>query len=789
MTTPANANSNQELKTVPRDGIELHVIREGLAEILVPKTTAKPTPDDASTGQKTKEGGASRSVFYNPIQQFNRDLSVLAIRVYAEDCASVQELKDAHVKANGKGKKRKRKRDDAINGEDQCQAKLPRVGNVAEETNAADQVGETEASEPNFPEFKKVEPPRGVNTDADPNACEGPAQAQKNVAHNQTPTEPRPKGPSSEPYKRPFKILDALSATGLRALRYAQEIPQVTFVAANDLSPSATAAIKRNILHNGLGSRIQPTTGNATQHMYQIGNDAHPLLPDGSRGKYHVIDLDPYGTAVPFLDAAVQALADGGLLGVTCTDAAVFASAAYAEKTYSLYGGLPLKGPHAHEGGIRLVLHAIAGAAAKYGIAIEPLLSLSIDFYMRVFVRLRRAPHEVKHLANKTMAVYSCDSGCGSWAVQPLGQTQERMNKNNEPWYKFSLPQAPVGAPLCEHCDFKTHLGGPMWGGPLHNPFFIQRMLDLLPSLSKETYGTKARMVGMLTLARDETLLPTDFKSPSQDPPLEASAIPRQESPREPAPATNTPANDPPTHSHARIPRLPPTLREPVPFFLYPSILARALHTTAPSNDALRGALRRLGYRAVRTHSKPGSLRTDAPWAVVWEIMRRWARKQQGETWAPAKGTAGGGIWSRGSELAGWKEELTDVLVRANDVTGLRREIEALLWRLENKEGGPNEDPKTTNGDAKDAEAQRDPNDNALALAKGETGPVEDNGDARKNAGTLATSRKAGEWTHARLAALNVVFDEALGREEPRKGLVRYQMNPAPNWGPMSKAH
>ena len=36
--------------------------------------------------------------------------------------------------------------------------------------------------------------------------------------------------------------------------------------------------------------------------------------------RYDVIDLDPYGTASPFLDAAVQAVEDGGLLCVTCTD-------------------------------------------------------------------------------------------------------------------------------------------------------------------------------------------------------------------------------------------------------------------------------------------------------------------------------------------------------------------------------------------------------------------------------------------------------------------------------------
>jgi tRNA (guanine26-N2/guanine27-N2)-dimethyltransferase len=29
---------------------------------------------------------------------------------------------------------------------------------------------------------------------------------------------------------------------------------------------------------------------------------------------YDVVDLDPYGTAVPFLDSAIQALGDGGML-------------------------------------------------------------------------------------------------------------------------------------------------------------------------------------------------------------------------------------------------------------------------------------------------------------------------------------------------------------------------------------------------------------------------------------------------------------------------------------------
>ena len=174
--------------------------------------------------------------------------------------------------------------------------------------------------------------------------------------------------------------------------------------------------------------------------------------------KYDVIDLDPYGTAGPFLDAAVQAIADGGLLCVTCTDAGVFASIGYPEKTYALYGGLPLKGPHCHEAGLRLIIHAISTSAARYGRSIEPLLSLSIDFYARVFVRIRSSPTEVKMLAGKTMIVYNCDQGCGAWTTQPLGRHRLMHGKKGGEYFKFGLAQAPQCSENCSHCGRKTHV-------------------------------------------------------------------------------------------------------------------------------------------------------------------------------------------------------------------------------------------------------------------------------------------------------------------------------------------
>jgi len=103
--------------------------------------------------------------------------------------------------------------------------------------------------------------------------------------------------------------------------------------------------------------------------------------------KFHVIDLDPYGSAHPFVPSAIAAIQNGGLLCVTATDMAVLAGA-YGEVCYTKYDAVPLKAPFIHEQAIRILLNFISKAAAKEKKYIEPLISLSIDFYLRVFVRV-----------------------------------------------------------------------------------------------------------------------------------------------------------------------------------------------------------------------------------------------------------------------------------------------------------------------------------------------------------------------------------------------------------------
>ncbi|KAL5335668.1 N2,N2-dimethylguanosine tRNA methyltransferase [Aspergillus crustosus] len=702
MATPPVADVAGQL--VQHSGKEYRVIKEGRAYILKPPAETAATQ---ATRRNLQPDDESQSVFYNPIQQFNRDLTVLALRVYGE-----------HVIASRKDKNRQQNRR-AQRGALEKKKKRKRVDEESEAAEKQTQKSDTETTDAGDRSLKQPE--------------------------TQSQSDPAPS----------FTILDALSASGLRALRYASEIPFVTRVVANDLSCSAIESMKLNIEYNGLEKLIQPNCGDARLYIYNRLKPIDPHKKD-EEGKFNVIDLDPYGSAAPFIDAAVQGVKDEGLLCITCTDAAVWASNGYPEKSFSLYGGITIKGTHSHEGGLRLILNSVAVAAGKYGMAIEPLLSLSIDFYARLFVRIHRSPAQTKFMSGNTMLVYNCDSGCGAWTTQPLTQTNQKHDKKGNAVYHYKYAQGPTASQKCEHCDMKTHLAGPMWAGPLHNPHFISKILGLLPEVDRDVYQTIDRVEGMLTTALEEDL---NLQIPSE----EAAYQPLHESENAKDTETQTGELSP------IIPRADPALREPFPFYFSLPSLSKAVQTTTVPYDAFRGALLHLGYRCTRSHTKPNTVRTDAPWTVIWEIMREWARQTKPSHEPSLRpGTVAAGIMARSRDkkkqnndprLAQLRRDLVDATTTSHDLSDLVTRIEAALYRAKSGQSKEEDTPKSISHGA-DAGA----------------------------GGSKPQSEQQNNTSSAQACSeLKVVFDEALGRQKRRR-LVRYQVNPRANWGPLSRA-
>ncbi|KAF3895370.1 S-adenosyl-L-methionine-dependent methyltransferase [Trichophyton interdigitale] len=742
-------------------------IQEGLAYILVDQKDAEPAkPPPLTQNQKTTEGDRP-SVFYNPIQQFNRDLSVLAIRAYGEHATAIKQKKR---KLKLKGRKTPTKKAKADEGNERetkpTETDAPSAGDQVKAERAVAGVNKRRWEDEETP--VEDTPLKKLCTETRTNGDEITGSTGEEVAMQATDgtvTENTGKiagNASPKPWTPSFTILDALSASGLRALRYAKEIPFATRVVGNDLSAAAIESMKLNVQHNGLEDRVHPNKGDACAYMYTVGRAQGSPNEPGGIPKFDVVDLDPYGTAAPFLDAAVQSVADGGLLCVTCTDAGVFAGAGYPEKTFALYGGIPIRGSHSHEGGLRLILHAIGTAAGKYGLAIEPMLSLSIDFYARVFVRIHKAPIEVKFAASKTMVSFNCDHGCGSWKTQRLAERKPQTGKDGKTFYSYGLAQGPTAAPNCEHCGFKTHIAGPMWAGPLHNLVFIQRILDLTAGADRDTYQTCPRIEGMLTTALEEDL---DLGGSAKEPTPEAEPV---------QPDTKS------QETSLLIPRVDPALIEPYPFFFIVSNLARVLRTSTMPEIQFHGALRSLGYKSTRSHAKPNSIRTNAPWEVVWEIMREWVRlKSPIKPGALTDSTAGAGILRRNRHtlnpvpgeapgLKALKRDLLTAVDSSRSIADITMMVQAALYR-----SGVHQSIETVDRHSLEEMEKNESNDE-----------VESNG---------SSTRPSSPSTLQDPSTLNVVFDGELGKKalnsHRRKRLKRYQANPRPNWGPIARAH
>lgn len=358
-----------------------------------------------------------------------------------------------------------------------------------------------------------------------------------------------------------INILEALSATGLRSIRYAKEIPFVNKVVANDLLADAVKAITENVEHNKVTDIVKPNLGDAIKFM------------GGTNQKFHVVDLDPYGSAAPFIDGALQCVKDDGILLVTCTDAGVLAGSGYPEKCFALYGGHNFGNTFIghelnHEVGIRLILQSIAQVAAKYKKSIEPLLSLSIDYYFRVIIKVKTSAYEVKDVASNTMMTYHC-TGCGDKHNQFLGRKVPTTKS-----YKYQTPKAVHLADRCEYCESPYNLAGPMYGGKIHNEEFIQQVLDVNSTSDKEVYKTSERIKGMLTLALKELDTPFYFN-----------------------------------------------LNQLSSYFKSPPI----------SIHEFTKALGNLGYKVSLTHAKKNCIKTDAPWDVVLDINKQWLIKKNRE--------------------------------------------------------------------------------------------------------------------------------------------------------------
>ncbi|CAH8313272.1 unnamed protein product [Eruca vesicaria subsp. sativa] len=460
-----------------------------------------------------KEGEAEillhkkNQVFFNKAQVNNRDMSIAVLREF------ISKRKQEH---EAKSSKRNRS---ASNKIDKDSSEASKDGTPSE--NGGHQV----ASE------------------------DGPSSASK-----------KPEGVALRELQPP-KVLEALSASGLRALRYAREIEGIGQVVALDNDLASVESCQRNIKFNGslAISKVESHHTDARVHML-----THP-------NEFDVVDLDPYGSPSIFLDSAIQSVADGGLLMCTATDMAVLCGG-NGEVCYSKYGSYPLRGKYCHEMALRILLASIESHANRYKRYIVPVLSVQMDFYVRVFVRVYTSASAMKNTPLKLSYVYQC-IGCDSFHLQPVGRS---LPKNNSVRYLPAI--GPVVTQECNHCGKKYNMGGPIWSAPIHDQEWVTSILNSVKSM-KDRYPAYERIYAVLTTVSEELV--------------------------------------------------------DVPLFLSLHNLCATLKCISPSAAMFRSAVINANYRISGTHVNPLGMKTDAPMEVIWDIMRCWVKNHPIKAQAP----------------------------------------------------------------------------------------------------------------------------------------------------------
>ncbi|XP_029727371.2 tRNA (guanine(26)-N(2))-dimethyltransferase [Aedes albopictus] len=385
------------------------------------------------------------------------------------------------------------------------------------------------------------------------------AEARRKKAKEGDPPVEEVKLVAGEKCENGLRILEALSATGLRSVRYANEVPGVKEIIANDLSKSAVESIEKNVKHNKLEHLITPSFNDAMTLMYTSTS------PDK---RFTAIDLDPYGHPTRFLDGAVQSIEDGGLLLITATDMAVLAGNS-PEACYVKYGSVPLKTKACHEMALRILLRCIETTATRYGRYMVPLLSISADFYIRVFVRIYTGQYACKKSSSKQSMVFQC-TGCESFTLQPLGILKPNPTEQNPNQIKFGTPTGPYVSSRCEHCNHQHHMGGPIWSAPLYDVDFLKELLVTVEMEQFKKLTTIRRIYGTLSVIREELL--------------------------------------------------------DVPLYYTLDRLCGILKLESIPMMKLRSALLHAGYRVSYSHASKTSIKTDAPVAVLWDILRCWQK-------------------------------------------------------------------------------------------------------------------------------------------------------------------
>ncbi|MFX0084153.1 MAG: hypothetical protein ACFFAU_00645 [Candidatus Hodarchaeota archaeon] len=281
--------------------------------------------------------------------------------------------------------------------------------------------------------------------------------------------------------KSELKICEPLCGSGIRSCRYAIETPS-SRIFCNDLNLNAIKVAKKNINILSKENSEKIRLFNMEANLFLKKLNMEDLVFD-------FVDIDPYGTPIPFVQNSIQLVTSKGLLAFTATDLAslvgLYPKALYAKYSISQYD---IRIGNVHEIATRALITGIQHVGLTVNQSLIPILSFYHRHFVRCFfIRFRG----VDRVVNQIGFINYCDI-CQTRFSSLLGE------KNL----------------TCPNCDslisFKI---GPLFLGRIQNEEYLSLMLNDKHLLN---LGTRKRLIKLLLCMVEETSieLPWSFEIP-----------------------------------------------------------------------------------------------------------------------------------------------------------------------------------------------------------------------------------------------------------------------------------
>jgi len=277
--------------------------------------------------------------------------------------------------------------------------------------------------------------------------------------------------------KRKLSACEPLTGCGVRGIRLAREVKDVQKVVINDISPEAAKLAQFNVKSNRVAKRVEV-----------LNEDANLLLSEyaAPRKRFDYVDVDPFGSPAPYMDSAVRALRNNGLLALTATDMAPLCGV-HPKACVRKYGGKPLRTEYCHELALRLLIGCTAMTAAKHNVGIRVMFSYSAYNYVRTYALLSYGAKE----ADKN--------------VRAMGYVLHCFECFHRETAKGIVPLLKRD---CPECGSRLHAAGPLWLGEMWDEGFCVQMLK---EAKESNLRLREEIIRLLSLVIKEAEAPIAY--------------------------------------------------------------------------------------------------------------------------------------------------------------------------------------------------------------------------------------------------------------------------------------